>query len=72
MSINCTAYSNIQTAQIHWGLNLCKLVSVYHNKSTAHRCWMLDFFVSDIKLPIIVYIEKIVFLEKKMQVKNGK
>ena len=24
-----------------------------HNKSTAHRCWMLDFFVSDIKLQAI-------------------
>ena len=28
-------------------LNICK------NKSTAHGCWMLDFFISDIKLQAI-------------------
>jgi hypothetical protein len=27
--------------------------TTYVNKSTAHRCWTLDFFVSDIKLQAI-------------------
>jgi hypothetical protein len=26
---------------------------IYLNKSTAHGCWSLDFFVSDIKLQAI-------------------
>ena len=35
------------------------------SKSTAHGCWTLDFFASDIKLQAIyIIIEKLHFLKK--------
>jgi hypothetical protein len=36
----------------HFGIFKLFLV-IINNKSTAHGCWTLDFFVSDIKLQAI-------------------
>ena len=44
--------SNFNIKFIYRMLSL-QFFNIFLNKSTAHGCWMLDFFVSDIKLQAI-------------------